>query len=83
MRANDAPARATVALNGATHAVTWLRHEDQGAEFAELSIGEKRLSARLEGYRGEPPHLVKGVTYHRLALEPTGTGWRATVVLDV
>jgi SHS2 domain-containing protein len=41
------------------------------------------IRARLGGYRGEPPHLVKAVTYHRLAFEPHEDGWRATVVLDV
>jgi SHS2 domain-containing protein len=41
------------------------------------------VAARVGGYRGEPPHLVKAVTYHRLAFEPHERGWRATVVLDV
>jgi SHS2 domain-containing protein len=48
-----------------------------------LEFGEAGLSARLEGFTGEPPHLVKGVTYHRLTLEPAGPGWHASVVLDV
>ena len=47
----------------------------------ELAAG--RLSASVEGRRGEPRHLVKGVTYHRLAFEPCADGYRATVVLDV
>jgi SHS2 domain-containing protein len=34
-------------------------------------------------HRGEPPHLVKAVTYHRLAFEPRDGGWTATAVLDV
>lgn len=51
--------------------------------IASLELGEVELSARLEGFTGRPPHLVKGVTYHRLALERSGESWRATVVLDV
>jgi SHS2 domain-containing protein len=48
-----------------------------------LELDERRLAARLEGYTGEPPNLVKGATYHRLSLEPLDGGWRATIVLDV
>jgi SHS2 domain-containing protein len=33
--------------------------------------------------RGAPPHLVKAVTYHRLAFEPRDGGWTARAVLDV
>ena len=51
--------------------------------LASLELSDSALDARLEGSRGEPPHLVKGVTYHRLALERADGGWRATVVLDV
>jgi SHS2 domain-containing protein len=49
-----------------------------------LELGESSLEAVVEGYRGDPPHLVKAVTYHGLSFErsPTG-GWRATAVLDV
>jgi protein archease len=48
-----------------------------------LELADASLSARVEGFTGEPRHLVKGVTYHRLSLEPSGAGWRATVVIDV
>jgi SHS2 domain-containing protein len=51
--------------------------------LASLELGERALRAVVEGRRGRPPHLVKAATYHRLALERTGDGWRATVVLDV
>src|SRR5919202_4315896 len=40
------------------------------------------LRACVEGRRGEPPHLVKAVTYHRLSFDRTDSGWTATVVLD-
>jgi SHS2 domain-containing protein len=48
-----------------------------------LEVEDTELSAQIEGFQGEPPHLVKGVTYHRLELRPADSGWRARVVLDV
>jgi SHS2 domain-containing protein len=51
---------------------------------AELELRDGRLRARVEGHRGQPAHLVKGVTLHRLELRGDDTvGWRARVVLDV
>ena len=47
------------------------------------TVDERGLRARIEGRRGEPPHLVKAVTYHRLTFERRGPRWTATVVLDV
>jgi SHS2 domain-containing protein len=49
----------------------------------ELELEPGRISARVAGRRGSPPHLVKAVTYHRLAFEPANGGWRAVAVLDV
>ena len=49
----------------------------------QVHAGPGRLATTVRGRTGEPPHLVKAVTYHRLAFEPDGDGWRATVVLDV
>ncbi len=51
--------------------------------IAELALGTERLEATVEGRLAEPRHLVKAVTYHRLALEERDGGWHATVVLDV
>ena len=48
-----------------------------------LDLRDTELSAEVEGYEGDPPNLVKGVTYHRLELEPWDEGWRARAVLDV
>jgi SHS2 domain-containing protein len=48
-----------------------------------LELGEDGLTAVVIGGEGNPPHLVKAATYHRLALERSESGWRATVVLDV
>jgi SHS2 domain-containing protein len=47
------------------------------------TLDERGLRAQVVGRRGEPPHLVKAVTYHRLTFDRTGSGWTATVVLDV
>ena len=48
-----------------------------------LEVSHRRLEAVIEGSRGRPPHLVKAVTYHRLAVERLDDRWRASVVLDV
>jgi SHS2 domain-containing protein len=48
-----------------------------------LELAERHLSARVSGRRGNPPHIVKAVTYHGLVLEPFPEGWRARLVLDV
>jgi SHS2 domain-containing protein len=50
---------------------------------SDLTLGDGGLRATVEGRRGEPAHLVKGATYHRLAFERSETGWFARVVLDV
>ena len=50
--------------------------------LASLELAGAALRARVEGRRGDPPHLVKAATYHRLSFERAGDGWRATVVLD-
>jgi SHS2 domain-containing protein len=48
-----------------------------------LELSDGMLRATVEGHVGRPPHLVKAVTYHRLAFERSGEGWRAQVVFDV
>lgn len=52
-----------------------------GVRTVELS--ERRLQAEVDVERGDPPHLVKAVTYHRLAFEPHGDGYLARAILDV
>jgi len=42
-----------------------------------------KLKAIVEGSIGEPPHLVKAVTYHGLELRREGDGFHARAVLDV
>src|SRR5919201_2266411 len=51
------------------------------ATSLELSTG--RLRATVRGRTGDPRHLVKAVTLHRLAFAADGEGFRARVVLDV
>lgn len=48
-----------------------------------LRLTDRALQATVCGQLGQPPPLVKAVTYHRLAFAPAGKGYRATVVLDV
>lgn len=48
-----------------------------------LELRGDQLSATVQGQRGQPPHLVKAVTYHQLAFERSAEGWRAHLVLDV
>jgi SHS2 domain-containing protein len=55
--------------------------EPDAAEDMELE--PHRVRARVAGRVTSPPHLVKAVTYHRLAFERTSDGWRAVAVLDV
>jgi SHS2 domain-containing protein len=51
--------------------------------LSALDVAERQLRATVQGHGGEPPHLVKGVTYHRLVFERSAEGWLARVVLDV
>jgi SHS2 domain-containing protein len=48
-----------------------------------IDLDHGRLSARVRGRLGDPPHLVKAVTYHRLSFEPVDGHWQAVAVLDV
>jgi SHS2 domain-containing protein len=50
---------------------------------AELEISHSTLHSVVEGRRGEPPPLIKAVTYHRLELAEGDGGWCGRVVLDV
>jgi protein archease len=52
-------------------------------DVERIELGEQGVRATVRCHRGSPRHLVKGVTYHQLAFEPTDRGFRATLVLDV
>jgi len=59
-----------------------------GGDCAAQSLTDTRLVAELRGERVEKRrHVtlghVKAVTYHRLRIGPTTTGWEAQVVVDV
>lgn len=67
--ARTLPARAEVAVEG-----------DAAAGW--------RLTGRVEGEVFDPERhplrvAVKAITYHGLSVEPTGDGWRATVIFDI
>jgi SHS2 domain-containing protein len=96
MSSNESPKRieAPVALTGEDRAVLladWLGElaflgETRGLvpdRLASFELTDKGLTAVVAGSAGDPPHLVKGVTYHGLRFEPTEAGWLARVVLDV
>jgi SHS2 domain-containing protein len=51
--------------------------------LASFELDDDRAKALVQGSAGDPPHLVKAVTYHRLSFEPADGAWRARVVLDV
>lgn len=49
----------------------------------ELRAGAGTAEGTVEARPGRARHLVKAVTYHRLACEARDGGWHATVVFDV
>lgn len=61
--------------------------ESQGFEplaLETLELSGNALEATVAGRLGDPPPLVKAVTYHALTFESAGSsGYRASVVLDV
>lgn len=52
-------------------------------EVLELELDAGSVSARVAGVLGEPPPLVKAVTYHRLVFERAGEVYVGRVILDV
>jgi SHS2 domain-containing protein len=52
-------------------------------DVARIELSDRGLVAVVRCRRGTPRHLVKGATYHQLAFEPSDSGIRARVVLDV
>ncbi len=57
-------------------------------EFELNSLSEKSLAAVARGEKADPRRhqlklLVKAITYHQLQLEPTVSGWRAQVYVDI
>jgi SHS2 domain-containing protein len=52
-------------------------------QAGDVELGDGVLTASVRGHVGEPPHLVKGATLHRLLFAEADGAWRARVVLDV
>jgi len=79
-----APDRATLLAHWLDELVYRAETEGLVPEGLErLRLTGDGLSAMVRGHRGEPRHLVKGVTYHRLGFDAADGEFRATVVLDV
>lgn len=82
---------AVTAPDRATRLALWLdelvfRAETEGLvpqAVERLELAGDRVAATVRAVRRDAPHLVKGVTLHRLAFDAAGGGFRATVVLDV
>lgn len=88
------PERRDIRLESADHALLladWLGEIVLLAELEQfvaervvtLALDGLRLSATVEGRRGEPPHLVKAVTLSGLDVLHEGESWHGHVVLDV
>jgi len=51
--------------------------------LVDLELDETAARGTVELCPGRPRHLVKAVTFHRLAFGRDGDRWRATVIFDV
>lgn len=59
-----------------------------GKEFTVEELEDRRLRARIRGEQWDPRRHrlrreVKAVTYHRLQIRSTETGWEAQVIVDL
>jgi SHS2 domain-containing protein len=52
-------------------------------DAVRIELSDDGLLATVRFRSGSPRHVIKAATYHRLAFQPSGHGFRATVVLDV
>lgn len=66
------------------------RFETEEILFSEFDVDvtETGLKAVVKGEpvdrdRHELDHEVKAITYHQLEVEPTDTGWRAELIVDI
>ena len=72
-----------------TNAVSWRRYEDQGAEYAELSLGARRLSALSTAIGSKPvPYRMdlrlqtaEDFMTSRLEIATRGLGWTREIDL--
>ncbi len=80
----DGEERAALLVGWLDELVFLAETEDLVPDEAErVELSDHGLVATVRCLRGSPRHVVKGATYHGLAFERGGLGFRATVVLDV
>jgi SHS2 domain-containing protein len=80
----ESPDRATLLVWWLDELVFRAETEDLvPAGVVRLELEGDRLAATVQARRGEPRHLVKGVTYSGLAFGAGNHGYHARVVLDV
>jgi protein archease len=80
----DGRERAALLVGWVDELVYLAETEDLVPEAAErIEFSHGGLVATVRCHRGRPRHVIKAATYHRLAFERSGQGFRATVVLDV
>jgi SHS2 domain-containing protein len=80
----DGHQRAALLVGWLDELVFLAETEDLVPEDTELvELSDRGLVATVRGHCGSPRHVVKAATHHRLRFERSGSGFRATVVLDV
>ena len=82
--AGEAPDRATLLVEFLTELIFYV--ETDGfvpVRLVDLELGRDTVRGTVLGYRGEPSHLVKAITYHRLRFEQAEGNWQANLVIDV
>lgn len=80
----EAPNRPTLLVEFCTELAFLAESEGFVPEALERVVRDgDALRATVRGRIGDPPHLVKAVTYHGLSFDAVEGGWRARVVLDV
>jgi len=67
-------------LHDAEH---WLFSDFVIRELEDTSLQAVARGEKFDPARHQAKLLVKAVTYHQLALEPTPEGWRAQVYVDI
>jgi SHS2 domain-containing protein len=80
----SAPDRATLVAEWLSELAYLAEAQGLVPDRAErLKLTETAIEATVVGRRRDPPHLVKAVTYHRLAMWEENGAWRARVIFDV
>lgn len=61
----------------------WLFCDFEMVALEDLSLSARARGEKFDRSRHQAKLLVKAITYHQLALEPTTEGWRARVYVDI